>query len=72
MYSPDYNRVEDRPELLAFLRANNFPALVTGTGGVLHASHLPATITAPVAPAPDVAEISASATGLRPPPAEEN
>ena len=44
MYSPDYNRVEDRPELLAFLRANNFPALVTGTGGVLHASHLPATI----------------------------
>jgi len=44
MYSPDYNRVEDRPELLAFLRANNFPALVTGTGGVLHASHLPVTI----------------------------
>ena len=44
MYSPDYNRIEDRPELLAFLRANNFPALVTGTGGVLHASHLPATI----------------------------
>ena len=44
MYSPDYNRVEDRPELLAFLRANNFPVLVTGTGGVLHASHLPVTI----------------------------
>ena len=44
MYSPDYNRVEDRPELLAFLRANNFPTLVTGTGGVLHASHLPVTI----------------------------
>ncbi len=44
MYSPDYNRIEDRPELLAFLRANNFPTLVTGTGGVLHASHLPVTI----------------------------
>jgi transcriptional regulator len=44
MYSPDYNRIEDRPEILAFLRANNFPLLVTGTGGVLHASHLPVTI----------------------------
>ena len=43
MYSPDYNRLEDRPELLAFMRANNFPILVTGTGGVLHASHLPVT-----------------------------
>ena len=43
MYSPSYNRVEDRTELLAFLRANNFPILVTGTGGVLHASHLPIT-----------------------------
>ncbi|MGH3054126.1 MAG: hypothetical protein ACRDL7_04010 [Gaiellaceae bacterium] len=38
MYSPPYNRMEDRIELLAFLRANNFPVLVTGTGGVLHAS----------------------------------
>ena len=44
MYSPDYNRVEDRAELVAFMRANNFPLLVTGTGGVLHASHLPALI----------------------------
>jgi transcriptional regulator len=44
MYSPSYNRVEDRSELLAFLRANNFPILVTGTGGALHASHLPITI----------------------------
>ena len=43
MYSPSYNRVEDRTELLVFLRANNFPILVTGTGGVLHASHLPIT-----------------------------
>ena len=44
MYSPDYNRVADGTELLAFLRANNFPILVTGTGGVLHASHLPITV----------------------------
>jgi transcriptional regulator len=44
MYSPDYNRVDDKPELLAFLRANNFPILITGTGGILHASHLPVTI----------------------------
>jgi transcriptional regulator len=44
MYSPPYNRVEDRAELVAFLRANNFPLLVTGTGGALHGSHLPATV----------------------------
>lgn len=44
MYSPTYNRIEDRAELLAFMRANNFPILVTGTGGVLHASHLPVTV----------------------------
>ena len=44
MYSPVYNRIEDRAELLAFMCANNFPILVTGTGGVLHASHLPVTI----------------------------
>ena len=43
MYSPSYNQVQDRTELLAFMRANNFPILVTGTGGVLHASHLPIT-----------------------------
>ena len=44
MYSPAYNRLEDRAELLAFMRANNFPVLVTGTGGTLHASHLPVMI----------------------------
>jgi len=43
MYSPPYNQIQDRTELLQFLRANNFPILVTGTGGVLHASHLPIT-----------------------------
>jgi transcriptional regulator len=41
VYSPPYNRVEDRAELAAFMRANSFAVLVTGTGGTLHASHLP-------------------------------
>ena len=44
MYSPPYNRLEDRTELLEFMRANNFVLLVTGTGGTLHASHLPVTV----------------------------
>ncbi|HTL25826.1 MAG TPA: FMN-binding negative transcriptional regulator [Burkholderiales bacterium] len=44
MYSPPYNRPEDRAEILAFMRANDFPLLVTGTGGTLHASHLPVVI----------------------------
>jgi transcriptional regulator len=41
MYSPPYNRVEDRAELLAFMRAHSFCMLVTGAGGELAASHLP-------------------------------
>ncbi len=44
MYSPSYNRVEDRAELVAFMRQHNFPVLVTGLGGSLHASHLPAMV----------------------------
>jgi len=44
MYSPTYNRIEDRAELLAFMRANSFAVFVTGTGGTLHASHLPVRI----------------------------
>jgi transcriptional regulator len=44
MYSPPYNQLDSRSEVLAFLRAHNFPVLVTGTGGVLHASHLPVTV----------------------------
>ena len=44
MYSPQYNQVQDRIELIQFMRANSFPILVTGTGGVLHASHLPITV----------------------------
>lgn len=41
MYSPPYNRLEERAELVEFMRANSFVVLVTGTGGELHASHLP-------------------------------
>ncbi len=41
MYSPPYNHLEDRAELAQFMRENSFALLVTGTGGVLHASHLP-------------------------------
>jgi len=41
MYSPPYNQLEKRAELLEFMRANNFVLLVTGTGGTLHGSHLP-------------------------------
>jgi transcriptional regulator len=44
VYSPSYNRIEDRAELLGFMRANSFALLVTGTGGALHASHLPVQI----------------------------
>ena len=44
MYSPTYNRNEDSAEVLAFMRANSFVLLVTGTGGELHASHLPTVI----------------------------
>lgn len=44
MYTPPYNRNEDHAEIVAFMRANDFPVLVTGTGGSLHASHLPAVV----------------------------
>jgi transcriptional regulator len=44
MYSPPYNRVEDRKELVEFMRANSFALLVTATGGVPLASHLPVTL----------------------------
>jgi transcriptional regulator len=44
MYSPSYNHLEDRAELIEFMRANSFVVLVTGTGGELHASHLPVRI----------------------------
>jgi transcriptional regulator len=41
MYSPPYNRIEERTELLQFLRANSFPVIITRG---LQASHLPATV----------------------------
>lgn len=44
MYSPPYNRVKERAQLLEFMRANSFVLLVTGAGGRLHGSHLPAQV----------------------------
>lgn len=44
MYSPPYNRVEDRKELVAFMQANSFALLVTATGGAPVASHLPVVV----------------------------
>ena len=44
MYSPPYNRVEDRRELVEFMRANSFALLVTATGGTPLGSHLPVTV----------------------------
>jgi transcriptional regulator len=44
MYSPPYNRVEDRLELVEFMRTNSFALLVTATGGTPLASHLPVTV----------------------------
>jgi len=44
VYSPPYNRVEDRSELVDFMRRNSFALLVTATGGVPLASHLPVII----------------------------
>jgi transcriptional regulator len=41
MYTPPYNRAEDRAEILGMMRAHNFCLLVTGAGGELHGSHLP-------------------------------
>jgi transcriptional regulator len=44
MYSPEYNRPEDRAEIVEFMRANNFALLVTAMGGELAGSHLPVTV----------------------------
>jgi len=46
MYAPEYNQNDDRAELLAFMRANNFALLVTATGGAPAASHLPCIVEA--------------------------
>ncbi|CAN0140092.1 unnamed protein product [Phaeothamnion confervicola] len=44
MYSPPYNQLEDRAEVLSFMRENNFAVVVTATGGEPRASHLPVLI----------------------------
>ncbi len=41
MYSPSYNQVENRAEVLEFMRANDFAVVVTATAGEPRASHLP-------------------------------
>jgi len=41
MYSPPYNQIENRAEVLAFMRANNFAVIATATDGTPQASHLP-------------------------------
>ena len=41
MYSPPYNQIENRAQVLAFMRANNFAVVMTATGGEPRASHLP-------------------------------
>src|SRR5215212_4019124 len=44
MYSPNYNQIENRAEVLGFMRANNFAVVVTATAGEPQASHLPVLI----------------------------
>jgi transcriptional regulator len=41
MYSPPYNQIDNRAEILEFMRANNFALVITATGGEPRASHLP-------------------------------
>jgi transcriptional regulator len=41
MYIPKYYREEDREKILAFLRQNNFPAIVSFDGEKLIATHTP-------------------------------
>ena len=41
MYSPPYNQVGNRAEVLEFMRSNNFAVVVTATAGEPRASHLP-------------------------------
>lgn len=41
MYTPPYNRNEDRADVLAFMRANGFVLLVTAPGSEITGSHLP-------------------------------
>lgn len=41
MYLPAHYRIEDRAQLLAFMREHSFATLVTAPGGVPFASHVP-------------------------------
>ena len=41
MYIPEFNRQEDRPAILAFMRANPFAVLVSNVDGIPFATHLP-------------------------------
>jgi transcriptional regulator len=41
VYIPEFNRQEDRPAILAFMRANPFAILVTNVDGIPFATHLP-------------------------------
>ena len=41
MFNPDYFKIDDREEMLAFLSANNFGVLVSQRDGDLCASHIP-------------------------------
>jgi len=41
VYIPEFNRQEDRPATLAFMRANPFAILVSATDGIPFATHLP-------------------------------
>jgi transcriptional regulator len=41
MYIPPHNRIDDRPTLVAFMRAHSFATLVTHGEQGLRATHLP-------------------------------
>jgi transcriptional regulator len=41
MYSPAHFKIEDRAELLAFMRRHSFATIVTHDGAVPHATHMP-------------------------------
>jgi transcriptional regulator len=44
MYVPPHNRIDDRPTLVAFMRAHSFAALVTHGEQGLRATHLPVVV----------------------------
>lgn len=47
MYIPNANRVDEQPELLAFMRAYSFATVISLVEGAPFATHLPLTITDP-------------------------